>query len=213
RDELFLNVGHRRFREVGVQGGLDRKPYDHSLGALFTDVNDDGRMDLYVANDEDPNRLYVNEPGGTLGFRFVDRAHAEGVDDSNAGMGIADAEGYLFVSNSRRQTHAVYLHEGQGFTDVRRTFAAAFGTNLTGWGDSWVDLRNDGSAELVLANGAIPVRNVAKDAAPPQVLTRRDGGWVDAGILRDLKRNGRGLAAGDYDNDGRVDLALNTVGG
>ena len=62
RDLLFLNEGngpngHARFREVGRQAGLDPPPYDHSLGAVFTDLNGDGRLDLYVANDEDPNRL------------------------------------------------------------------------------------------------------------------------------------------------------------
>ncbi len=218
RDLLFLNEGNgpdgrARFREVGRQVGIDRAPYDHSLGALFTDVNGDGRPDLYVANDEDPNRLYENVRGGPLGFWFVDRAHVEHVADGNAGMGIAAGNGYLFVSNSRRQTHAVYARRAGGFVDERGKFASAFGTNLTGWGDSWVDLGNDGSPELVLANGAIPVTNLARDAAPPQVLTRRDGRWVDTGILRDLRLNGRGLAAADYDNDGRVDVAINTIGG
>ena len=198
---------------MGRRAGIDAAPFDHSLGALFTDVNGDGRPDLYVANDEDPNRLYVNQAGGPLGFRFVDRGQAERVADANAGMGIAAADGYLFVSNSRRQTHAVYERRDGKFVDVRRSFAPAFGTNLTGWGDSWVDLRNDGSPELVLANGAIPVTRLAKDAAPPQVLARHGGAWVDTGILRSLRANGRGLAAGDYDNDGRVDVAVNTIGG
>src|SRR5262249_2389737 len=63
RDELFLNEGNRHFREVGTQVGLDPKPYSHGLGAQFIDVNGDGRPDLYVANDEDPNQLYLNEPG------------------------------------------------------------------------------------------------------------------------------------------------------
>ena len=77
RDELFLNLGNKRFQEVGRQVGLDPKPYDHSLGAVFTDANGDGRPDLYVANDEDPNRLYLNKPsGGPLGFQLVDQALA-----------------------------------------------------------------------------------------------------------------------------------------
>ena len=112
RDELFLNLGDKHFREVGVQAGLDPEPYDHSLGAEFTDVNGDGRPDLLVANDEDPNRLYLNEPGGPLGFHFVDVAHAKHIADKNAGMGIAYARGLLFVSNSRGQTHAVYRQVG-----------------------------------------------------------------------------------------------------
>jgi hypothetical protein len=197
---------------VGAAAGLDAT-HDHSLGTLFTDANGDGRIDLYVANDEDPNRLYLNEPGGPVGFQFVDRAHAEGVADANAGMGIASAGGYLVVSNSRRQTHAVYLREKNAFTDVRKSFTGAFGSNLTGWGDTWVDLDNDGSAELALANGAIPVTSLRRNAAPLQVLASKDGRWIDTGILRGLKLNARGLAAADYDDDGRVDLAVNSVGG
>jgi Na+-translocating ferredoxin:NAD+ oxidoreductase RnfD subunit len=221
RDELFLNEGHRRFRNVAAQVGLDRAPYDHSLGAVFTDVNGDGRPDLYVANDEDPNRLYVNEPGGALGVRLAQRGGEAKAADANAGMGVAaadrngDGRDDFFVSNSRGQTHAVYdSTPGLSFEDVRRSFASAFGKNLTGWGDSWVDLANDGRLELVLANGAIPVTDVARDAGPVQVLARgADGSIEDAGSATQLLVNGRGVAAADYDNDGRVDLAVNSVGG
>src|SRR5205823_13421138 len=61
RDELFLNEGNRHFREVGAQVGLDPKPYSHGLGAQFIDANGDGRPDPYVANDEDPNDLYLTD--------------------------------------------------------------------------------------------------------------------------------------------------------
>ena len=77
-------------------------------------MNGDGRPDLYVANDEDPNDLYLNEPGGPLGFHFVDAAKSYGVDDPNAGMGVAegdcngDGRPDLFVTNSRGQAHAAY---------------------------------------------------------------------------------------------------------
>ena len=124
-------------------------------------------------------------------------------------MGIAAHGGYLFVSNSRGQTHAVY-RDGR---DVRSSFAAAFGTNLTGWGDSWIDLRNNGSPNLVLANGAIPVTNLKRDAAQLEVLASRRNRWVNAGLLEGLTMNGRGLAAADYDNDGRVDVAIGSIGG
>jgi hypothetical protein len=234
RDLLFLNEGNgpngrARFREVGEQVGLDAAPHDHSLGAVFTDVNGDERPDLYVANDEDPNRLYVNLRASTpLGFRFVDRARALRTADANAGMGVANSDysgdglSDLFVSNSRGQTHAVYRSIGSGFEDARSAFTAAFGKNYTGWGVSWADLNNDGSLDLVLANGAIPVRNLAKDAGPVQVLEnlteqKRPGEFADAGGLVGLDKvdsvNGRGLAAADYDNDGHVDFAVNSVGG
>src|SRR6266571_1166782 len=194
RDLLYLNVGrdrngHSKFREVGVQAGLEAARFDHSLGAVFSDFDGDGRLDLYVANDGDPNRLYQNIawPGGRkadpagLGFRFEERAAIAGVADPNAGMGVAaadfngDGRTDLFVSNSRGQGHAVYagqppLASGSSFSDMRPAFAPAFGKTFTGWGASWVDLANDGNLDLVLTNGGIPVTNLARNAQPIQVL-------------------------------------------
>jgi hypothetical protein len=228
RDLLFLNEGNgpngrARFREVGRQAGIDPPPYDHSLGAVFTDVNGDGRPDLYVANDEDPNKLYVNEPGGPLGFHFVDRARSLGLADPNAGMGIAegdfngDGRPDLLVTNSRGQGHAVFASRGGSFANDQSAFAAAFGANYTGWGDTWVDLNNDGNLDLVLANGAIPVTNLRSDAGRVQVLENLHGEFANAtglvGLDRLARTNGRGVAAADFDNDGHMDLAINSVGG
>jgi hypothetical protein len=240
RDLLYLNEGpgpggRPRFREVGAQAGLDRGAFDHSLGAVLSDLDGDGRLDLYVANDEDPNRLYRNVPwpGGAgadpsgLGFRLRDVAAAEGVADGHAGMGIAaadysgDGRTDLIVTNSRHQKHAVFRSAasaaGIGYTDVRSSFDPAFRGNYTGWGASWVDLDLDGDLDLVVANGAIPVGDLAKDAQPIQVLRKGPGGYGDAtrnaGSREKLALNGRGLAAADYDNDGDLDVAVNTIGG
>jgi hypothetical protein len=138
-------------------------------------------------------------------------------------MGVAggdynrDGRPDLFVSNSRGQTHAVFRSRGAAFADGRPAFAAAFGTNFTGWGGSWVDVGNDGRLDLVLANGAIPVSNLAKDAGPVQVLENLPDTFVDATSLVGLdtlpRVNGRGVAAADFDNDGHVDVAINSVGG
>jgi ASPIC and UnbV/FG-GAP-like repeat len=246
RDLLYLNVGrakggHARFREVGSQAGLEVARFDHSLGAVFSDLDRDGRLDLYVANDEDPNRLYQNVrwPGGRradpagLGFRFEERAAAAAAADPNAGMGVAvgdydgDGRADLFVSNSRGQEHAVLrglppVANGAMFADGRPTVGNAFGKSFTGWGATWADLDLDGDLDLVLANGAIPVRNLSRDAEPLQVLENltvqgSPGRFADAsgpaGLLGGPRIVGRGVAAADYDNDGDVDVAVNTVGG
>ena len=183
RDLLYLNEGgkggHARFREVGRAAGLEPHGLDHGLGAVFTDVNGDGRPDLYVANDLDPNRLYVNEPArNALGFRFVEEGRKLHIDDPNAGMGIAvgdysgDGLQDLFVTNSRGQLHAAYrARAGRPYADARPAFVGALGQQYTGWGASWADLDLDGSPELAIANGAIPVTSLAKDAQRIRVVT------------------------------------------
>ncbi len=235
RDLLFLNEGNgpngrASFKEVGKAAGLESSHFRHGLGAVFTDINGDGRPDLYVANDEDPNDLYINEPGGPLGFHFVDQAKAYGVDDPNAGMGVAegdfngDGRPDLFVTNSRGQPHAAYQSEisksGEtGYRNVTAKFAKALDRKLTvGWGDAFVDFQNTGNLDLILANGAIPVTNVKQDTEPLQVLQGLPGarftnatGIIDPNGMP--KIIGRGLAPADFDNNGRMAIAINTIDG
>jgi hypothetical protein len=243
RDLLYLNEGndkhgHARFREVGVPAGLEATEFRHGLGALFTDYNGDGRPDLYVANDEDPNQLYENVrwPGGAaadpsgLGFRFEERGAAEGVDDPYAGMGIAsgdyngDGRLDLFVTNSRREPYAVYRHGvGPGtpaFRDGRSALRSAY-AGSAGWGASWVDLALNGRTDLVLANGDVPITSLTKDAAPIRVLSdlsangnsQRFANVGVVGLRASPRVNGRGLAAADYDNNGTMDIAVGSIGG
>jgi Na+-transporting NADH:ubiquinone oxidoreductase subunit NqrB len=246
RDLLYLNVGpdadgRSRFREVGRRAGIEPARPGHGLGAIFCDVNLDGRLDLYVANDADPNQLYTNAPwpGGAaadpagLGFRLEEVAKKEAVDDPNAGMGIAaadfslDGRPDLLVTNSRGQLHAAYRSRmpaagNPSFADARPTIAPALGTASTGWGASWVDLDHDADLDLVLANGAIPVVDLERNAQRIQLLENRAGtsGAAQFALVPNAlgaghgpRVNGRGLAAADYDNDGDVDIAVNSIGG
>jgi len=177
RDLLFLNEGngpngHARFKEVGVEAGLESTNFRHGLGAMFTDLNGDGRPDLYVANDSDPNDVYINEPGGPLGFHFVDEAKTYGIENHNAGMGVAEADYNddgrpdLFITNSRGQPHAAYQSEVlKNGNTVYRSEMAKFAKALdrketVGWGDAFVDFQNSGNLDLILANGAIPVTDL-----------------------------------------------------
>jgi hypothetical protein len=205
------------------------------------DANGDGRPDLYVANDANPNRLYVNVPfkGGAaadplgLGFRLEESAASVGLADPNAGMGIAagdysgDGRPDIVVTNSHKQLHAVFRSNppsggSASYSDTRADIASAFDTRLAGWGVSWVDLDNDTNLDLVLANGAIPVDGLQQSAEPVQAfenLTAHDhpgefaAATTTVGLGSVPEVNGRGLAAADFDNDGRVDLAVNSIGG
>jgi Na+-translocating ferredoxin:NAD+ oxidoreductase RnfD subunit len=236
-DLLYLNKGmdsngHSTFRDVARQAGIEPHGAEHGLGAVFTDFDRDRRLDLYVANDTDPNQLYRNVPTtSALGFHFEEVAKRERVDDPNAGMGIAaadfnhDGRVDLFVTNSRGQLHAAYRSRassrGTSYIDARPEIAALLGTATAGWGDSWTDLDLDSDLDLVLANGAIPVKDLAKNARRVQILENVtvpgeqprfapvNARWLD----RTPAVNGRGLATGDYDNDGDLDVAINSIGG
>ena len=122
RDLLFLNQGDQTFREVGAEAGLEVVRFAHGLGVVLTDVDLDDDLDIYLANDTEPDRLYksVAWPGGAeadpahLGFRLEEVAAPANVADPGAGMGVAsgdydgDVRPDLFVTNLRGQGHGVF---------------------------------------------------------------------------------------------------------
>ena len=187
-------------------------------------MNGDGRPDLYVANDEDPNQLYVNVPwpGGAkadpagIGFRFEDRATAQEQSTIHfAGMGIASQNGTLLVTNSRGEPTAAFRQSGSTFTNARSTFDPALGTGFAGWGVTWVDLANSGQPRPRARGGRDPGdearhrrRAGSRARADRYRIRRREGSARRAPTL-----NGRGVAAADAGNDGRMDVAINTIGG
>jgi hypothetical protein len=245
RDLLFLNEGieeggHATFREVGREAGLEVASFGYGLGVLLSDFERDGDLDIYVANDTNPNRLHENVawPGGAdadpagLGFRFEERAAAAGVADPNAGMGIAggdyDGDGRtdLFVTNAREQVHGVFRSKppdenDPSYEDVRADLGVELGGS-TGWGVSWADLDLDTDLDLVVVNGNIPVTDLAEDSELVQAfggLTAQGtaGRFEELGSEIGLSEVGpllaRGSAAADYDNDGDLDVAVGSVGG
>lgn len=245
RDLLYLSEGRDdggrvRFREVGRDAGLEVTNFEYGLGAAFFDVDHDDDLDLYLANDTNPNRLYENVPwpGGAgadpagIGFRFEELAGKAGVADPNAGMGVAegdyDGDGRpdLFVTNARGQVHAVYHGQpsdgsAPSFADVRADLGPDLGAS-TGWGVSWADLDLDTDLDLVIANGDVPITDLAADAEPLQAfgnLTAQGeiGRFEDLGAAAALDGIpplvARGSAAADYDNDGDLDVAIGSIGG
>ena len=123
----------------------------------------------------------------------------------------------------RTQASAPTDGRGTSFLNTQSVFNGALGGRSTvGWGDSWVDFTNSGFPDLILANGAIPVTNLKQDTEPIQVLenlggTGQPGQFANASGIVDRtnlpKIIGRGLAAADFDNNGRMGVAINTIGG
>jgi hypothetical protein len=228
---LFRNRGNGTFEDVTATCGVFDSS-SKSLGVALVDDNQDGWPDIFVANDTQPNRLYRNQRNGT----FADRALQAGValsDDgkARAGMG-ADAADF---DNSGRMGLAVTNFEGEMIGLYRPAEAGAYidaavrsgvgpaSRNRLGFGCVFADLDLDGALDLVVANGHIDdtVRNIQGNvgyAQPPHLfLNDGRGGFRDAAAAVgggfERPRVGRGLACGDFDRDGDVDLLMTVNNG
>jgi hypothetical protein len=237
-DRLYLSNGTDEngqisFREVTREVGLLRE--ERTLGAVFTDADRDGDLDLYIANDGQPNRLHENLPDDSpAGFRFVDLTDSANVGDAGSGMGVTsadyDGDGYfdLFVTNWEAELNALYRNQTaeQGFITYRystyRIGMMGLGRNLTGWGTTWADFDHDTDIDLLIVNGRVPITNWQTDPEPVHLygnhLVERGQphyfewservGLAEAGNLL-----ARGSAVADYNNDGHLDIAVNSIRG
>jgi hypothetical protein len=229
-DLLFLNDGpvedgRVAFREIASAVGLEPDGADYGLGAVFTDLDLDGDLDLFVSHDTTPNQLYENRLADD--GQFVEQGVQAGVGHEGAGMGVAagdsDGDGLpeLVTTNELDERHVVFRNMGGSglrFTDaLEQSSVADFGVGSTGWGASWIDVDLDGDLDLMTASGAIPIRDLAADREASLLLENIGEGFVDASETVGLDavgpRLGRGLAAADFDNDGDMDVALGTIGG
>ena len=229
RNVLYRNTGTGTFEDVSERAGITRASGTYGLGVSTLDFNDDGWVDLYVANDSNPSALYVNNADGT----FKDIAVAAGCAYSQdgkpqAGMGVAagdyDRNGTidLFKTNFAGDTSTLYANDGKGSCEDR-TFAAGVGLNTRwlGWGVAFVDLDNDGWLDLFLVNGHVypEVQRLQTEAGYKQrkVVYRNlaNGRFEDVterlGPPVTTPAAGRGAAFGDLDNDGDVDVVVNNV--
>ena len=249
-DLLFLNDGPPAdprpngprvvFREVADEVGIEPDGPDYGLGAVFTDLDLDGDLDLYVANDTTPNDLYENVSSEDVtGVGFVEEGIEVGVGDDGAGMGVASGDGNgdgrpdLVVTNQLDERHGAWWNRSDvgklAFEDARAAMGwPDLGAGSTGWGTIWADVDLDTDLDLFFAHGAIPIRDLTADREPPLLLENHTAGtgddaggdvgaFTDASSIVGLDDLGpylaRGAAAADYDNDGDLDLAIGTIGG
>ena len=229
KNVLYRNTGKGTFEDVSDRTGITRSSGTYGLGVSTLDFNDDGWVDLYVANDSNPSALYINQRDGTFKDIAVEAGCAYSQDGKpQAGMGVAvgdyDRNGTvdLFKTNFAGDTSTLYANGGKGFCDDR-TFAAGIGLNTRwlGWGVGFVDLDNDGWLDLFIVNGHVypEVERVKTEAGYKQrkVVYRNLGN----GRFEDVSERlgppvttpaaGRGAAFADLDNDGDIDVVVNNV--
>ena len=230
-DRLYRNIGGR-FQDVSERAGVREKVTSHGLGVLFVDLTGDDLPDIYVANDSRPNYLYVNRGDGTFSEEGLLRGCAysgEGLEQAGMGVDAADYDGDgdpdLVVTNFSHDHTTLYRNQGRGFF-VDASYAVGIGKDTyfpLSWGVKFLDADLDGQTDLFIANGHIypQVEKVAPESPYGETnqlfLNRGDGTFTNvtgqAGPAFRMERSHRGAAAGDYDNDGRIDLVVVNIDG
>ena len=232
-DRLYRNRGDGSFEDVTDVARIGSLA-GRALGVLSGDFDDDGWPDVYIANDADPNRLWMNQGDGT----FVDDAllagaavNAEGAPE--AGMGVDagdfdnDGDEDIFVTHLVGETNTLYVNDGSGwFSDQTVQAGLAHGSwPYTGFGTAWLDYDNDGRLDLVIVNGEVRLIGAQIESGDPHPLRQRnqlyrgaaDARFVDvttdAGAVFEAVDVSRGAIAGDLDNDGDIDVLITNNAG
>jgi hypothetical protein len=236
-DRLFHNLGAdgggARFEDVTRRAGLHAE-FGSALGAAAADFDGDGWLDLYVANDGNPNQLWLNQRDGTfengalLGGCAVNE---EGQPQASMGVVTGDLDGDgsedLFLTHLDRETNALYLNDGAGMFEDRsqESGLGAPSWPYTGFGVALLDYDGDGWQDLFVANGAVTRIEEQVRAGEPYPLRQKNqlfralgGGRFEettarAGEVFALSEVSRGVAAGDVDNDGDPDVLMSNSAG
>lgn len=233
RDHLFHNNGDGTFTDVSQKLGVNDPDGYYGLGALFVDVNNDGRPDLAVANDSTPNYLYINKGNGTFEDRSYLSGYAfngDGREVANMGIAAGDYEnnGHMDLLNTTfaDDSDVLFRNDGSGnFTDVSYESGVAQATiPFVGFGDGFIDYDNDGWKDLFIANGHVypdadrhPEWGSSYAQRPLLFHNLGNGKFalvpaVEGTGLAETSV-GRGAAFGDLFNNGKIDVVINNADG
>jgi hypothetical protein len=231
-DHLFHNIGDGTFTDVSVKAGVSDPDAFYGFTAVFVDVNNDGKVDLLVANDSERNFLYINKGDGTFDDQsFVSgfALNSEGREIASMGLAVGDYmnDGLVdvLVTDFGDDYKALYKNDGNAsFTDVAREAGIAkTAMPFVGWGDGLIDFDNDGWKDIMMVNGHVY----------PQVDQQHWGTtYAQRPLLfRNMHRGkfqsvppvkasglavvipGRGAAFGDLFNNGKIDVVINPIDG
>jgi len=228
---LYRNNGDGTFTNVSTPSGLE-KFEGRALGVVAIDVNDDGWPDLFVARDASPNLLLINQKDGTFKDVALDAEVAydpAGVAKAGMGVDAADVNGDgvpdFVVTNFNDQYHSLFLGSVK-LPYLDHTIAshlAEYSRSYVGWGTKFLDYDNDGNLDLMIVNGhinqVIETTRVDVKYRERPLLLHNDG----KGVFRDMREQAgpafqsgqiaRGLAIGDFDNDGGIDAVFTRLNG
>ncbi|MBZ0112533.1 MAG: CRTAC1 family protein [Thermoanaerobaculia bacterium] len=226
-DSLFLNRGDGTFFEAGAERGLSMQPTEKGFGVILLDLDQDGDLDIYTANDGALNRLYQNDGAGH--FQDVGLWSGAGLSSlgtPEAGMGVAagdidgDLQIDLLVTHFAMETNTLYRNLGKlQFDDVTQSSGiGAPGLLSVGWGAQFLDYDNDGDLDVAIANGHMQegvekLEPQLRYRQPNHLLENRGNGhFVDitsaAGSAWSRTEVSRGLAVGDWNDDGQLDILI-----
>jgi hypothetical protein len=230
-DALYHNNGDGSFTEVTEKAGVaDRKLY-FGFQAVFEDFDNDGKPDLFVANDSNPNYLYKNKGGGSfeeVGIPAGVAVSADGKEMSSMGVAVADYDHDgrmdLFITTFANDNYVLFHNDGDGFfTDVSYPSGVGEATvPYLGWAALFLDYDNDGYPDIFCANGHVypEVEGKLRESfrQPLQLLRNtRDGKFRDvseqAGLRALPPDSARGGSLADFDNDGDLDIVVSVMDG
>jgi hypothetical protein len=229
-DHLFHNNGDGTFTDVSLKAGVADREGRYGFASVFADVDDDGWIDLVVANDSTPNYLYRNRHNGTFedaSYQSGFALNEEGRAQASMGIALGDFNHSgrlgLFVTTFSDDYKTLYRNDGDAaFTDI--SFKAGLGSPtipFLGWGAGFLDFDNDGFLDLFIANGHVYPIADQRDwgitwAERPQLFHNLDGAKFQevapaTGSGLAAVYSARGAAFGDLFNDGHVDVVLNNL--
>jgi hypothetical protein len=231
-DNLYHNNHDGTFTDVSKRAGVSDPDRRYGLTAIWCDFNDDGKLDLLVTNDGQPNYLYQGDGRGKftdVGFTSGVALNANGAAQANMGIAFGDylhtGRMSLFLSHFDSEYAALYRNDGDmNFTEASAVSGVARATSgYVGWGDAFVDFANSGWQDIFLVNGHVypQVDQIPERASYRQpkllFLNQRDGTFKDisksAGEAIRIPQVSRGMAVGDLFNDGHLEAVVENLTG
>ena len=232
-DILYRNLGDGTFEDVTATAGLARE-FGPALGSATADFDGDGWIDLFVANDQRENQLWMNQGDGTFANRALAAGAALGAGgNAKADMGVDagdfdnDGDEDLFITELSGQGSTLYVNDGAGLFRDRSASLGVRAPSLpyTGFGTAWIDIDNDGWLDVVAVNGAVVLNFETFGPDNPFALDQRNQVFRNVGGARfeaatdragsvfELSEVSRGAAFGDVDNDGDTDVLIANAAG